>query len=174
MRAVHAEAAALLDAARRGVATRGALLFTTTYPCHLCAKEIVAAGVKQVIYIETYPKSRAQSMYGEEISSIIRSGDVSRRVPFTAFEGVTPRAYRRLFLATRPRRKSDQGRVLPFVPDWPQGGEDLLTLVQSREMLEDGVAKPVENVNSLDDLQREEPDDTTNRAASDDSGSPGK
>lgn len=173
MRAVHAEAAALLDAARRGVATRGAVLFTTTYPCHLCAKEIVAAGIKQVVYIETYPKSRAQSMYGEEISSIIRPGDVSRRVPFIAFEGVTPRAYRRLFLATRPRRKSDQGRVLPFVPDWPQGGEDLLALVQSREMLEDGVAKPVENINGPDDLQGEEPDDT-DRTASDDSGSPGQ
>ncbi|WP_369186555.1 deaminase [Streptomyces sp. R08] len=149
MRAVHAEAAAILDAGRRGVPTRGASLYTTTYPCHLCAKEIVAAGIKQVTYIETYPKSRAQSMYGEEIDGNIGCDDSSSRVPFLPFEGVAPRAYRRLFLGAGPRRKSDQGRVLEFTPDRPLNGHEIWASMQSMQSLEDKAVAPILNLNTL-------------------------
>lgn len=43
-RAVHAEMEALLSCARSGTSSRGAHLFTTTFPCHNCAKHIVGAG----------------------------------------------------------------------------------------------------------------------------------
>lgn len=56
-RAVHAEMEAITSAARIGVSIRGATLFTTTFPCHGCAKHIVDAGIERVVYIEPYPKS---------------------------------------------------------------------------------------------------------------------
>src|SRR5260370_42273370 len=37
-RAVHAEMAAIVDAARRGVSVKDGVLFGTTFPCHDCAK----------------------------------------------------------------------------------------------------------------------------------------
>jgi deoxycytidylate deaminase len=51
-RAIHGEMAAIIDAARRGVSVRGSTLVCTTFPCHECARHIVGAGIKRVIYIE--------------------------------------------------------------------------------------------------------------------------
>jgi cytidine deaminase len=67
-RAEHAEAAALADAVRRGVSTRGSSLYTTTYPCHLCAKEIVTSGIKRVVFLEPYPKTKALEFYPGSIT----------------------------------------------------------------------------------------------------------
>jgi cytidine deaminase len=44
-RTVHAEMAALIDALRRGVNIKGSTLYVTTFPCHECARHIVAAGI---------------------------------------------------------------------------------------------------------------------------------
>jgi len=46
--ALHAEANALVFAARHGVATDGAELYTTLAPCLHCAGLIINAGIKQV------------------------------------------------------------------------------------------------------------------------------
>ena len=62
-RTVHAEMAAIVDAARRGVSVQDCNLYTTTFPCHECAKHIVAAGIRRVVYIEPYPKSQALSLH---------------------------------------------------------------------------------------------------------------
>lgn len=43
-RMVHAEMAALMDAARLGTSIEGATMYCTTFPCHMCARHIVAAG----------------------------------------------------------------------------------------------------------------------------------
>ena len=48
-RVVHAEANALLAAARTGWATAGSTLVVTLFPCHVCAKLIIQAGVRRVI-----------------------------------------------------------------------------------------------------------------------------
>lgn len=58
VRAVHAEMEALLSSTRIGVSTRRAILYCTTFPCHNCAKHIIDAGVKRVVYIEPYAKSK--------------------------------------------------------------------------------------------------------------------
>ena len=63
MRAVHAEMAAVTDAARRGVSIAQTTMYVTTFPCHLCAPHIVAAGIKRVVYPEPYAKSRAVQLY---------------------------------------------------------------------------------------------------------------
>ena len=62
---IHAEMSAISDAARKGVAIQGATLYSTTFPCHLCAKHIVASGIKRVVYLEPYPKSYANALHGE-------------------------------------------------------------------------------------------------------------
>ncbi|HEV7255746.1 MAG TPA: anti-phage dCTP deaminase [Mesorhizobium sp.] len=56
-RVVHAEMCAICDAARLGRSIKGATLFCTTFPCHNCAKHIIAAGIKTVVFMEPYPKS---------------------------------------------------------------------------------------------------------------------
>jgi deoxycytidylate deaminase len=67
-RAVHAEMAALTDAARRGVSVRGCVLHATTFPCHGCAKHIVAAGIRRVVYVEPYPKSLAEELHSDAVA----------------------------------------------------------------------------------------------------------
>jgi len=66
-RVVHAEMCAIYDAARLGRSIKGATLYCTTFPCHNCTKHILAAGIKRVIYMEPYPKSRAKDLHQNEI-----------------------------------------------------------------------------------------------------------
>src|SRR5579864_377027 len=90
--------AALIDAARRGVAVDGHSMYVTTFPCHNCAKHIISAGIRRVVYLEPYPKSRAINLYGEEIVAESSTGDeVENKVVFFAFTGIAPNQYRRLF-----------------------------------------------------------------------------
>jgi deoxycytidylate deaminase len=93
-RAVHAEMEALLACARTGRSPRGATLYSTTFPCHNCCRHIIAAGIRKVIYIEPYPKSRAPNLHGDAISI---DDDDTTRVPFQPFLGVGPRRYFDLF-----------------------------------------------------------------------------
>lgn len=44
----------------------GCEMFTTTFPCHICAKHIIAAGIKAVYYIEPYEKSLAIELHDDE------------------------------------------------------------------------------------------------------------
>lgn len=105
-RQVHAEMAALIDSARRGVAVDGRTMFVTTFPCHNCAKHIVAAGIRHVVYLEPYPKSRADTLHEEEVELHSKDGppgDDGRRdgvipkVVFSPYAGIAPRQYQRLF-----------------------------------------------------------------------------
>jgi deoxycytidylate deaminase len=99
-RIIHAEMSAICDAARLGRPLQDAVLFTTTFPCHLCAKHIVAAGIKKVIFLEPYPKSLAANLHSDSI--IIEGADRGKYaafdgVSFEHFDGVSPRRYRELF-----------------------------------------------------------------------------
>jgi cytidine deaminase len=104
VRAVHAESAAIVDCARRGLATMGTTLYTTTFPCHDCAKHIVAAGIERVVYIEPYTKSLAEDFYSDSI--VVDDPTVTKRVHFLPFVGVAPRRYAEFF-AKREKRKAD-------------------------------------------------------------------
>ncbi len=70
-RSLHAEMDALLAAGRNGTSVRGAELFSTTFPCHECAKLILGAGISRVVYIEPYPKSQVAHMYKHEITTTV-------------------------------------------------------------------------------------------------------
>jgi len=114
-RAMHAEMEALLSAARIGLSVRNCDLFTTTFPCHNCAKHIVGAGIKRVVYIEPYPKSLADKLHSD---SIAFSEDINQdgKVKFEPFRGIAPRAYPLLFSSQtfegkRITRKTPDGYV---------------------------------------------------------------
>ncbi len=49
-RAIHAEANAIAQAARHGIATEGATLYVTLAPCLSCLKLIISAGIREVVY----------------------------------------------------------------------------------------------------------------------------
>ncbi len=102
-RAVHAEMDAVLTCARSGVSPNGAILYTTTFPCHNCTRHIIAAGIERVFYIEPYAKSKAEELHEDEIvveEKLDRKRGRSRRLPFTHFVGIGPRRYFDLFSLT--------------------------------------------------------------------------
>jgi deoxycytidylate deaminase len=93
-RVVHAEMVSICDAARLGKGVKGAILFCTTFPCHNCTKHILAAGIRQVVFMEPYPKSRAKRLHKNEIE-IEKSSET--RVSFVPFLGISPFRYRDIF-----------------------------------------------------------------------------
>jgi cytidine deaminase len=110
-RAVHAEMNALLDAARRGISVQNATLYTTTFPCHNCARHIIGAGIKRVVFIEPYGKSRAPQLHGDAVL-VEGSADEGQdeRVKFVPFVGVAPRRYLEMFDAAARERLGHCGR----------------------------------------------------------------
>ncbi len=54
IRTVHAESNAILQCAKFGVSTDGATLYVTHFPCLQCTKQIIQAGISQVVYGEAY------------------------------------------------------------------------------------------------------------------------
>lgn len=102
-RSIHAEMEAILSVAREGKHSLvGATLYTNTYPCHNCARHIVAAGITKVIYIEPYLKSLAIELHSDVISEL---PDARNMVLFRQFHGVAPSNYIKLF-----RPKADRKR----------------------------------------------------------------
>ena len=63
--AVHAEQNALLQCAKLGIRALGGIMYTTTYPCYICAKMIVNAGIYMVIYDGDYPDEAAKALFKE-------------------------------------------------------------------------------------------------------------
>lgn len=54
VRTVHAEANALLQCAKFGVASEGADIYVTHYPCLQCTKQLIQSGIRTVYYAENY------------------------------------------------------------------------------------------------------------------------
>lgn len=54
---VHAEANAILFAARNGLSTKGCTLYVTLSPCIECAKMIIQSGIEEVYFSERYRDS---------------------------------------------------------------------------------------------------------------------
>ena len=99
-RAVHAEMEAILSCARKGISTEKKTLYTTTFPCHNCARHIIGAGIMRVVYVEPYPKSKAKELHDDAIqigdSNRSNGGEV---VCFVPFVGISPRKYLDMFTA---------------------------------------------------------------------------
>lgn len=64
-RGLHAEMNALLQAARYGIKIGGSTIYSTTFPCSMCAKMIINADIKRVVTQEEYPDNLAKVMFAE-------------------------------------------------------------------------------------------------------------
>jgi len=64
-RAVHAEQNAIIQAAKMGTNIDGATLYVTNHPCFICAKMLINAGVKKIIYKEGYPDEYSKEILRE-------------------------------------------------------------------------------------------------------------
>lgn len=120
-RAVHAEMEAVISVARKGVpGLVGATLYTTTFPCHSCARHIVASGVARVIYVQPYERSLALDLHGDSITleperaEAARGPDGRQRVEFIHFEGVAPRRYVSMLLPQGERKKDGIAVIQPL------------------------------------------------------------
>jgi len=114
-RQIHAEMNALCDAARLGRPVKDATLYCTTFPCHMCMKLILGAGVMRVVYIEPYPKSYAEDMYSDSLAFESSTAAGETRVLVQPFTGIAPFRYRDFF--QKGRRKAPGGEAL----DWKEG-----------------------------------------------------
>jgi len=63
--AVHAEQNAIIQAARLGIILDGATLYCTHQPCVICAKMIINAGIKRIVYKQGYPDEFSVQLLSE-------------------------------------------------------------------------------------------------------------
>ncbi len=142
-RMIHAEMSAITDAARLGRPLQGATLFTTTFPCHMCAKHIVAARIANVVFLEPYPKSLASELHSDSIHIEGQSREQFDSFPsvnFSHFYGISPRRYRDLF--ERGSRKDEDGR-LSKSPNQPMIEITIPVYLQIAVMLLQTVLQPL-------------------------------
>jgi hypothetical protein len=105
---------AILSVGREGKHSLvGSTLYTNTYPCHNCARHIVASGIKKVVYIEPYLKSHAVKLHSDAITEDPQEKEL--KVFFQQFDGVAPQNYLKFF---RPEaeRKGFRGIFAPEEP----------------------------------------------------------
>ena len=122
-RAVHAEIEALLSCGRSGVSTRQCTLYTTTFPCHNCAKHIVASGISRVVFVEPYPKSLAMDLHSDAIflAHEGESGQKNDKVCFEPFIGIGPKRFLDLFSMDLSRgkkiKREEDGKLIKWDRD---------------------------------------------------------
>jgi len=51
---IHAEMNAIIWAAREGISINGATIYVTLEPCSDCSKNIIASGIKRIVYDKSY------------------------------------------------------------------------------------------------------------------------
>ena len=177
-RCLHAEQAAIVNAARSGVRTDGASLYTTTFPCHECAKMIIGAGIAGVHYVEPYPKSLVNELFRDMIDvspSIVPSSKTDKgKVPFSQFLGIAPHWYMQAFRAGERRAGehavdfTPQG-AFPRTSGWSERGvherESYTYSAISRKISELSRSIPVdrENAEPEEEEHRQEESDSANK-----------
>ena len=75
---IHAEANAVANAARAGVSTMDSSAYVTATPCWNCIKNLVAAGVKDIVYEKKYLNSTLT--HPENINDILEKAGVTLRL----------------------------------------------------------------------------------------------
>jgi deoxycytidylate deaminase len=134
-RIVHAEMAAITDAASRGISISGCVLYTTTYPCHDCAKHLLSAGIARVVYVAPYPRSLVSALFSDLID-VEGATPGPGRLSFQPFVGIAPAQFLRLF--TAPKRREEDGRFVVWEPIKSRPrliGRDVALLTKQREQM---------------------------------------
>jgi hypothetical protein len=81
----------------------------------MCAKHIVAAGIKKVVFLEPYPKSYAKKLHSDSIT--FEQSESGQKVYFEPFLGISPRRYRDIFEKTK--RKDQSGKAIDWYKSTP-------------------------------------------------------
>jgi dCMP deaminase len=79
VRTLHAEQNAIIQAALHGVGVAGSVIYVTHQPCLTCAKMIINAGIRRVVYAGHYPDPDAVEFLrqaGVELSPHPAPGDI--------------------------------------------------------------------------------------------------
>ncbi len=95
-RAIHGEEKAIINLGKFGGITPlvNPTLYTTTYPCNLCANKIVDIGIKKIIYLEAYPMGEAKELLD------------LRKIEQIPFEGVLYNGYFKFMRRGKRREKN--------------------------------------------------------------------
>jgi cytidine deaminase len=158
-RMVHAENAAVDSASLGGISVRDADLYCTTFPCHLCTRVIIDTGIRNLFYIEPYPKSAALDLFADSIvvnpklprsayeERLRASTPCDRRVHYIPFEGVAPRRYADLFYSGR--RKVDSGEVQRFEPSIarPRQSPKIVTYHSAEDQINTDTLRQIKKIN---------------------------
>lgn len=140
-REVHAEMDALVSGARGTESVKDGILYCTTFPCHICAKHIVASGIKKVIFIEPYPKSHAQDLFPDSISV---GEDKEDKVHFKPYFGIAPKRYVDLFKMNQ-RKDEATGKKIDWI-----ASQSVPRFWESKEFANDESSEMVEFVKFME------------------------
>jgi dCMP deaminase len=69
---IHAEMNAIIWAAREGISIDGATIYVTLEPCSECSKNLIASGIKRIVYDKPY-----EHTHSDVISKFIKDNNVS-------------------------------------------------------------------------------------------------
>ncbi|MFN8140314.1 MAG: dCMP deaminase family protein [Fimbriimonadales bacterium] len=83
--AAHAEQNAICQAAMNGVSISGATVYITCQPCNVCAKMLINAGVRKVVFEGDYPDPLALDLFSlanvevlRIVNSVVEPVDLSK------------------------------------------------------------------------------------------------
>ena len=69
---VHAEQNAIVDCAKRGVSCNNCTAYITHYPCIICCRLLLAAGIKEIKYLEDYKNDELVSYFCKQMNCNIK------------------------------------------------------------------------------------------------------
>ena len=64
---VHAEQNALCDCAKRGVSCAESTAYVTHYPCIICSRLLLAAGIKEIKYLHDYKNDELVKVFADQL-----------------------------------------------------------------------------------------------------------
>lgn len=79
LRVVHAEMNALLQCAKFGVATNGADIYVTHFPCLQCMKSLIQAGIRRIFYLNDYHNDEYAMQLAEQSQVEIHKVSLQRK-----------------------------------------------------------------------------------------------
>lgn len=71
-RAVHAEQNAIISAAIKGVSIKNATIYVNTYPCSICARMLINAEIKRIVYDSDYSDPLSKEMLEESNIEVVK------------------------------------------------------------------------------------------------------
>ncbi|HHT94453.1 MAG TPA: cytidine/deoxycytidylate deaminase family protein [Clostridia bacterium] len=73
-RAIHAEQNAIVQAARAGISIDGSTIYVSIQPCVICAKLLINAGIKRIVFEGDYPDALSKELLEEAGIELVKYG----------------------------------------------------------------------------------------------------